>query len=89
MSPCADETRLRRHAGTRGEPHARQFVFTKPQSSRAKEAIDLQKLAPGSHVEPTVAGAISYARQSAPAGTTVLICGSLYLIGEARSILMA
>jgi dihydrofolate synthase/folylpolyglutamate synthase len=70
------------------KPHARQFVFTKPQSSRAKEPTDLQKLVPDSRVEPTVPGAISYARQSAPAGTTILICGSLYLIGEARSILV-
>ena len=49
------------------KPHARQFVFTKPQSSRAKEPADLQKLVPDSCVEPTVPGAISFARQSAPA----------------------
>lgn len=70
------------------KPHARQFVFTKPQSSRAKEPADLQELVPDSCVEPTVPGAISFARQSAPASMTILICGSLYLIGEARSILM-
>ncbi len=70
------------------KPHARQFVFTKPQSSRAKEPADLQKLVPDSHVEPTVPGAISYAGRTAPADTTILICGSLYLIGEARSILV-
>jgi dihydrofolate synthase/folylpolyglutamate synthase len=71
------------------KPYARQFVFTKPQSSRAKEPAELQKLVPGSHVESTVSGAISYARQKAPAGTTILICGSLYLIGEARGLLQA
>jgi dihydrofolate synthase/folylpolyglutamate synthase len=69
-------------------PFARQFVFTRPQSSRAKEPSELQKLVPDSHVESTVPGAISYARQNAPGDTTILICGSLYLIGEARSILL-
>jgi dihydrofolate synthase/folylpolyglutamate synthase len=69
-------------------PFARRFVFTKPQSSRAKEPSELQKLVPDSHVESTVPGAISYARQNAPADTTILICGSLYLIGEARSVLL-
>src|SRR5262249_32462613 len=70
-------------------PHARQFVFTKPQSSRAKEPAELQKLVPDSHLESTVPAAISYAGHNAPDGTTILICGSLYLIGEARSALLA
>jgi dihydrofolate synthase / folylpolyglutamate synthase len=69
------------------KPYARQFVFTRPQSSRAKDPAELQKLVPDAHVESTVPAAISYARERAPAGTTILICGSLYLIGEARSIL--
>jgi dihydrofolate synthase/folylpolyglutamate synthase len=69
------------------KPHAEQFVFTKPQGSRAKDAAELQALVPGSVAETDVGGAISYAREHAPAGTTILICGSLYLIGEARSML--
>ena len=69
------------------EPHARQFIFTKPHSARAKEPGDLQKLAAGSHAEPTVASAVRYAQTHAPAGSTILICGSLYLIGEARAML--
>jgi folylpolyglutamate synthase/dihydropteroate synthase len=71
------------------KPHAKQFVFTKPQSSRAKDPADLQRIVPSSLVKETVGGAISYARDQAPAGTTILICGSLYVIGEARSILLA
>jgi len=71
------------------KPHAKQFVFTKPQSSRAKDPADLQPIVPSSLVKETVGGAISYARDQAPAGTTILICGSLYVIGEARSILLA
>src|SRR6185436_209853 len=56
-------------------PHARQFVFTKPQNNRAKDPFELQKLVSGSHVEPTVAEAIQYAQNRAPADATILICG--------------
>jgi dihydrofolate synthase/folylpolyglutamate synthase len=69
------------------KPHAREIIFTKTQSSRAADPLDLQKLAAGSHVEPTLAGAIRYAQTHAPAEATILICGSLYLIGEARAML--
>jgi dihydrofolate synthase/folylpolyglutamate synthase len=69
------------------KPHAEQFIFTKPQGRRAKDAAELQALVPGSVAQADVGGAISYAREHAPAGTTILICGSLYLIGEARSML--
>ena len=68
------------------KPHARQFVFTKPQSSRAKDPLELQKLAPGAHVEESVARAIEFARQRAPVNMTILICGSLYLVGETLSL---
>jgi dihydrofolate synthase / folylpolyglutamate synthase len=68
-------------------PHARQFVFTKPQSSRAMEPSELQKLVPGSHVEQSTTTAIDFARKHSPPEATVLICGSLYLIGEARGVL--
>ena len=68
-------------------PHACQFVFTKPKSSRAKDPAELQRLVEGSHVELTVADAVDYARLNAPLDTTILICGSLYLIGEARPML--
>jgi folylpolyglutamate synthase/dihydropteroate synthase len=69
------------------KPHAQQFIFTKPQSSRAKDPSDLQKLAAGSHTESTVREAIDYALTHAPADSTILICGSLYLIGEVRPML--
>jgi dihydrofolate synthase/folylpolyglutamate synthase len=68
-------------------PHARQFVFTKPQGGRAEDPARLQALVPGSLVKPAAGDALSYARQHAPAGTTILVCGSLYLIGEARNML--
>jgi len=69
------------------EPHARRFIFTQPKSSRAKDPSELGKLVPGSQVERAVADAIQYARIHAPSNMTILICGSLYLIGEARPML--
>lgn len=69
------------------QPHARQMIFTKAQSSRAKDPVEMQSLVPGSLVEPSVPAAIAYARAHAPAGTAVVICGSLYVIGEARAVL--
>jgi dihydrofolate synthase/folylpolyglutamate synthase len=66
------------------KPYAQQFVFTKPQNSRAKDPADLQRLVPGSRSEPTSEGAISYAETHASAISTIVICGSLYLIGEVR-----
>ena len=68
-------------------PHVHQFIFTKTRSSRAKDPGDLQGLVAGSRVEPSVSNAIQFARASAPADTAVVICGSLYLIGEARPVL--
>src|SRR5213594_59513 len=47
-------------------PHARQFIFTKPKSSRAKDPGELQKLVEGSDVQETVGEAIEYARANAP-----------------------
>jgi len=68
-------------------PHARQFIFTRPKSSRAKHPAELQRLVEGSHAEISVAEAIEHARANAPQEATILICGSLYLVGEARPIL--
>src|SRR5262245_51259601 len=70
-------------------PHARQFIFTRPQSPRAKDPADLQRLVPGSELAPTVAEAIERARASAPVDSTILICGSLYVVGEARPLLLS
>jgi folylpolyglutamate synthase/dihydropteroate synthase len=68
-------------------PHVRQTIFTRVRSSRAKDPMELQGLVLNAVVKPSVSEAISYARRHAPAGATILICGSLYLIGEARSVL--
>jgi dihydrofolate synthase / folylpolyglutamate synthase len=71
------------------KPHAQQFIFTRPRSSsRAKDPVDLQSLVPGSRTASTVAEAIESARLDAPPNATVVICGSLYLIGEARNLIL-
>jgi folylpolyglutamate synthase/dihydropteroate synthase len=51
------------------------------------DPAELQMFRPDSQVEASVAGAIEYARVNAPPAATILICGSLYLIGEARAML--
>jgi dihydrofolate synthase / folylpolyglutamate synthase len=70
------------------KPHAQQFIFTRPQSSRAKDPAELQRIVSGSQALPTAEEAIQYARSNAPSDATILICGSLYLVGEARSLIM-
>jgi dihydrofolate synthase/folylpolyglutamate synthase len=69
-------------------PQAREIVFTKPASPRAIEPTSLRELVPGAHVEPTLADAIEHMRATASPEETVLICGSLYLVGEARAVLL-
>jgi len=65
----------------------RQFVFTKPHSSRAQDPAELAKIVTVSHVESSAAAAIAYVQENAPTGSVVVICGSLYLIGEVRGML--
>ncbi len=67
-------------------PHARQFIFTAAQTGRAQDPFHLQHLIPGSHAAANVREAIQYASSQAPQKATILICGSLYLIGEARNL---
>ena len=68
------------------KPHARTMIFTKVEGGRAKNPVDLQGVWPGSHVAATPKEAIALARVHAGGGT-VVVCGSLYLIGEVRSVL--
>jgi dihydrofolate synthase/folylpolyglutamate synthase len=66
------------------KPHAREMIFTVASSSRSIEPSALQELVPEARVEASLESAIAYVRATASAEETVLICGSLYLIGEAR-----
>ena len=69
-------------------PHARQLIFTKAQNSRSEDPAKLRKIAPEALTAPTIQDAIQSARSHCGANETVLICGSLYLIGEARDALL-
>jgi dihydrofolate synthase/folylpolyglutamate synthase len=69
------------------QPCAREVIFTKANSTRPKPPEELQALIPGSRVEPDIASAVEYARRNWVSRTPVLVCGSLYLIGEARAML--
>jgi dihydrofolate synthase/folylpolyglutamate synthase len=66
------------------KPHAREIILTAASSSRSIDPSALQEFAPEARVEPSLESAIAYARATAAPEETVLICGSLYLIGEAR-----
>jgi dihydrofolate synthase/folylpolyglutamate synthase len=71
------------------KPHAQKFVFTKAKTGRAKDPADLQALVAGSRIAPSVQEAIDLALAEAPAASTILICGSLYIVGEARNRVIA
>lgn len=68
-------------------PHTRRVVFTKAQSHRSMDPRQLASQVSGSTATSDVREAIAYVREHAPSGVTVLVCGSLYLIGEARAVL--
>jgi dihydrofolate synthase/folylpolyglutamate synthase len=67
-------------------PRARRMIFTKAQTGRARDPIELQSLVPGSLAFPTLEAAVAAARDQTTNGP-IVICGSLYLIGEARAML--
>src|SRR5262249_22801510 len=66
--------------------HAQKIIVTKAQNSRSEDPVRLRALAPAAHVEPSLSEAIAYARSNCNRGETVLVCGSLYLVGEAREL---
>jgi dihydrofolate synthase/folylpolyglutamate synthase len=68
-------------------PHVRTMIFTKVEGSRAKEPAELQALWPGSHVAASPREAVAFARLHSRPDETVVVCGSLYLIGAVRSVL--
>jgi dihydrofolate synthase / folylpolyglutamate synthase len=68
-------------------PHVRQWILTRPQNARAADPAEMARTVPGSVVQENVRAAIEYARRHAPEGMTVVVCGSLYLIGEACAVL--
>jgi dihydrofolate synthase/folylpolyglutamate synthase len=68
-------------------PHVRRWIFAKPDNPRAKDPTALAGMYPGSVEFPNVRRAIEFARAEAAENDAVFICGSLYLVGEARELL--
>jgi len=75
-------------------PLAATIVLTRPRIARALTPDELRRragrLAARAHREPSVARALSLARRLARAqgaGTTVVVAGSLYLVGAVKAIL--
>ena len=68
-------------------PRTRHMIFTKVAGSRAKDPAELQSLWPDSQVADSPREAIALARMHSSPADTVVVCGSLYLIGEVRSVL--
>ena len=68
-------------------PHARQVVFTRAANSRSLDPEELVELSPESVATASVRQAVEYVRDNAPCDATVLVTGSLYLVGEVREAL--
>ncbi len=74
------------------EPLAHQIIFTRPATRRAATPEEIfsavgEPICP-SYLAPTLAQALRLARRLEGPRSTILITGSLYLVGEARKILM-
>ena len=68
-------------------PHARRLILTRARNSRSAHPRILAADFPNAVIVGGIEDAVSYARVHAALETTVLITGSLYLVGEARAVL--
>ena len=71
-------------------PLAAELIFTTPNQARAFRTEEIRDLTgeTRARLAPSVSDAVALARQAAP-GDVVFITGSLYLVGEARALLVA
>ena len=69
-------------------PHLRGCIFTRPDNSRAVDVGKLSGLVSGALEATDIETAIELARARSSEEDTVLVAGSLYLVGEARSRLI-
>ena len=71
--------------------HAGRFVFTSPAYHRALPLSQLRRAGKALGLDargfPTVAGALEHALRQVDRGEAILVCGSLYVIGEAMQFL--
>lgn len=76
-------------------PAAERLVLTEPQSPRAATVHELLRAVPSEDpprsiaLAPSVKDALTLARAQTPAGGTVVVTGSLYLVGEVKALLAA
>ena len=72
-------------------PVADELVFTAPKApgNRAMQPEELRSLAGRGHCEPSVQQAYEYVLKQVTAEDVIIITGSLYLVGEARSLFLA
>jgi dihydrofolate synthase/folylpolyglutamate synthase len=74
-------------------PLADRVIATRPENPRAASPEEIRQAAArtGAEVEAVedVRSAVERARSLAPAGTVVVITGSIYLVGEAMSVIGA
>jgi dihydrofolate synthase / folylpolyglutamate synthase len=69
-------------------PIAHRLILTAPDNARALRPESLQIHYPEASVAPNLAAAIDLARSEASPEDTVFITGSLFLVGEARRLLL-
>jgi dihydrofolate synthase / folylpolyglutamate synthase len=71
-------------------PFAASWIFTRPSSERARAPRDLLAWMPEGRVEELPARALAEAQKAAAAdGRPLLVCGSLYLVGDVKTALDA
>jgi dihydrofolate synthase / folylpolyglutamate synthase len=70
-------------------PLASELILTAPDMARALRPEVLAELAGRGHIEAKVQDAIDYARAHAAPQDAIVITGSLFLVGEARSLFLA
>jgi dihydrofolate synthase/folylpolyglutamate synthase len=76
-------------------PAAERLVLTEPQSPRAATVHELLRAVPSQDpprsiaLAPSVKDALTLARAQTPPGGTIVVTGSLYLVGEVKALLAA
>jgi dihydrofolate synthase/folylpolyglutamate synthase len=74
-------------------PAVRRFHLVAPPSPRARSPVELRVLAEASgvvaHAHTSLPDALACARRAAEDGAIACVAGSLYLVGEARALLVA
>lgn len=68
-------------------PHCSTLILTKPSNDRAIHPSELSYLAPTAPVTESLGDALNLALRGRLSGETIVIAGTLYLVGEARALL--